>query len=158
MSINLKIGELAKRTGTPVETVRYYEQEGILPSPARSPGNYRLYTDDHVERLQFVRHCRSLDMTLEEIRTLLSFRDAPEENCGRVNALLDEHIGHVANRIKELKLLEQNLRKLRGLCRRAQLAKDCAILQSLGSFTPPSRESDVEHQNSRLRKTHTRRC
>ena len=154
MRVSLKIGELAKPAGTLVETVRYYEREGLLPEPARSKGNYRLYTGAHVERLQFIRHCRSLDMTLEEIRDLLRFRDTPDKDCGEVNALLDEHIEHVANRIAELRILEQSLRKLRNLCRKAQPAKDCRILQSLGS--PPEnllQSSNVQHRNNRLRKT-----
>ena len=133
MSNSLKIGELAKQTGCLVETIRYYEREGLLLEPARSEGNYRLYTNVHVERLQFIRHCRSLDMTLEEIRNLLRFRDAPDENCSEVNALLDEHIEHVSNRIKELRFLQKNLRRLRSRCEQAQAAKDCGILQSLGS-------------------------
>ena len=152
---SLKIGELAKRTGCLVETIRYYEREGLLLEPPRSEGNYRLYTDIHVERLQFIRHCRVLDMTLEEIRNLLRFRDAPDENCTKVNALLDEHIEHVSNRIKELRFLQKDLRKLRSLCERAQAAKDCRILQSLaGPARSPTRSSDVEHRNSRLHKTH----
>lgn len=149
----MKIGELAKRTGILVETVRYYEGEGLLPEPARTKGNYRLYTDTHVERLHFIRHCRSLDMTLQEIRTLLRFRDSPDENCGDVNALLDEHIEHVASRIKELKMLEQNLRRLRSLCRQAQAVKSCGVLRSLGSPAKNSLQgSSVEHR--RLSKTY----
>src|SRR4030081_767869 len=133
MNNTLKIGELAKQTGCLVETIRYYEREGLLLEPARSEGNYRLYANVHVERLQFIRHCRSLDLTLEEIRNLLKFRDAPNENCSEVNALLDEHIEHVSNRIKELRVLQKDLRSLRSLCERAQAIKDCGILQSLGS-------------------------
>lgn len=87
MNAGLRIGELAQRTGTQVETIRYYEREGLLPEPARSEGNYRLYDRAHAERLSFIRHCRSLDMTLDEIRVLLQFRDAPEQNCGEVNAV-----------------------------------------------------------------------
>jgi Cd(II)/Pb(II)-responsive transcriptional regulator len=155
MSQSLKIGALSKLTGTPVETVHYYEREGLLLEAARSQGNYRLYTDAHVERLQFIRHCRSLDMTLDEIRSLLRFRDTPGENCSEVNALLDEHIGHVASRIKELNLLGQKLRRLRNLCRKEQAIKDCGILQSLGNLAErPMNPSNVEHCNSRLRKTH----
>ena len=155
MSNSLKIGELAKRTSCLVETIRYYEREGLLLEPARSEGNYRLYTDIHVERLQFIRHCRVLDMTLEEIRNLLRFRDAPDENCSQVDALLDEHIEHVSNRIKELRFLQKDLRRLRSLCERAQAAKDCRILQSLaGPARSPTRSSDVAHRNSRLHKTH----
>lgn len=129
----LKVGELARLTGARVETVRYYEREGLLPPPARSEGNYRLYDNSHVERLQFVRHCRSLDMTLDEIRQLLAFRDAPERDCGLANELLDRHIGHVVSRIAELQDLEKQLKKLRGLCERAQAARDCPILQTLSS-------------------------
>jgi Cd(II)/Pb(II)-responsive transcriptional regulator len=129
----LKIGELAKHTGSQVETIRYYEREGLLPSPARSGGNYRLYGASHVERLQFIRHCRSLDMTLEEIRSLLAFRDAPEESCSAVNDLLDKHIGHVAARIKELQTLQKQLKALRGLCHSAQAVKDCEILHTLAT-------------------------
>ena len=155
MNNSLQIGELAKRTGCLVETIRYYEREGLLPNPVRSKGNYRLYTDIHVERLQFIRHCRVLDMTLEEIRNLLRFRDTPDENCSEVNALLDEHIEHVSNRIKELRFLQKDLRRLRSLCERAQAAKDCRILQSLaGPARSPTRSSDVAHRNGRLHKTH----
>lgn len=133
MQQDVKIGELAKRSGCPVETIRYYEREGLLPAPARSEGNFRLYGPTHVERLQFIRHCRSLDMTLNEIRNLLLFRDAPEQNCEEVNALLDSHIGHVADRIAQLKALETELKALRSLCHTAQAAKDCGILQSLSN-------------------------
>ncbi|MDB5839065.1 MAG: cadR [Herminiimonas sp.] len=129
----LKIGELAKRTGSAVETIRYYEREGLLTAPSRSEGNYRLYGARHVERLQFIRHCRSLDMTLDEIRSLLSFHDSPEESCSAVNGLLDKHIQHVADRIRELQALQKQLHALRGLCEHTQAAKDCEILQSLAN-------------------------
>lgn len=131
MQNQLKIGELAERTGCLVETIRYYERKGLLPVPARSEGNYRLYGDAHAERLQFIRHCRSLDMTLDEIRVLLGFRDAPDENCGEVNLLLDKHIGHVADRIDELTRLQCQLQELRKMCGVSQAAKDCGILQGL---------------------------
>ena len=91
----IKIGELATRTGATVETIRYYEKERLLPKPARSQGNYRLYNEAHFERLQFILHCRTLDMTLDEVRTLLQYRDKPDENCGEVNVLLDEHIDEI---------------------------------------------------------------
>jgi len=127
----LKIGALAAQTGSSVETIRYYEQQHLLPQPARSEGNYRLYGDEHVKRLQFIRHCRSLDMTLDEIRVLLNFRDTPDENCAGVNMLLDKHIGHVADRIKELKALQSQLKQLRSLCLTTQPAKECGILNGL---------------------------
>lgn len=87
----MKIGELAKATDTQVETIRFYEQEGLLAKPARTDGNFRIYENQHLERLIFIRHCRSLDMALNEIRQLLRFKDLPNENCGSVNNLLDAH-------------------------------------------------------------------
>ena len=131
----LKIGELAGQTGYTVEAIRHYERAGLLPKPARSTGNYRLYGSAHLERLQFIRHCRSLDMGLEEIRTLLAVRDEPEQSCDAVNAMLDLHITQVRARITELHALEQQLRDIRSLCGVSQAARDCAILQCLGS--PP---------------------
>lgn len=127
----MKIGELAKAAFTQTETIRYYEREGLLPEAARTDANYRSYDRSHLQRLAFIRHCRSLDMTLGEIRTLLRFKDAPEDNCGQVNQLLDEHIGHVAKRMKELKALEKELRALRLLCSSGQQAADCGILEGL---------------------------
>ncbi|WP_282183685.1 Cd(II)/Pb(II)-responsive transcriptional regulator [Herbaspirillum sp. ST 5-3] len=131
MQAALKIGELSKLTGCQVETIRFYEQEGLLPEPARSQSNYRLYGDAHVERLQFIRHCRSLDMTLDDVRTLLRLRDAPNESCGEVNAMLDRHIEQVSRRIAELKALQQQLKTLRRQCQTGHVVKDCGILQGL---------------------------
>ena len=127
----MRIGELARAASTPVETIRYYEREGLLPEAPRTAANYRVYGEAQLERLGFIRHCRSLDMTLDEIRTLLEFRDAPERNCETVNALLDEHIVHVAQRIAELQALERELESLRSLCRRARAARDCGILREI---------------------------
>jgi Cd(II)/Pb(II)-responsive transcriptional regulator len=152
MTTEMKIGDLARATRCPVETVRYYEREGLLPSPARTTGNYRLYGPAHVERLRFIRHCRSLDMTHDEIRTLLTFRDAPERQCNEVNALLDEHIGHVARRIGELRLLQQELKELRGQCVVVQTAGDCKIMQSLGRDSAAKRKSGDDH--GKLHRTH----
>ena len=127
----MKIGELATLTNTQVETIRYYEREKLLAAPDRSDSNYRIYGDAHAARLSFIRHCRGLDMTLDEIRVLLRFKDAPTENCFEVNALLDAHIGHVAKRIKELRQLETQLKLLRESCLGAQETQHCGILNEL---------------------------
>ena len=134
----MKIGELALAALTPVETIRYYEREGLLPQAPRSQGNYRIYGPEHVERLAFVRHCRSLDMTLDEIRVLLRFKDAPQAECGEVNALLDEHIGHVATRIRELRRLERQLKALREQCVDVREAANCGILNELTQSARPT--------------------
>jgi Cd(II)/Pb(II)-responsive transcriptional regulator len=131
MREGLKIGALAERTHCQAETIRYYEREGLLPVPPRSPGNYRLYGTAHVERLSFIRHCRSLDMTLDEIRTLLNFCDAPGSDCTQVSSLLDQHIHHVADRISQLRRLERQLKDLRGQCASPGQAARCGILQEM---------------------------
>lgn len=120
----MKIGELARRTDTNAETIRYYEREGLLGQPARSAGNYRLYTPDHLERLTFIRHCRSLHMTLDEIRALLRFQDAPRKNCREINEVLDGHLNQVAARIRDLRHLQRELKILRRHCEEAQRGID----------------------------------
>lgn len=131
--MELKIGELAKRSGCQVETIRFYEKEGLLPPAIRSQGNYRLYGDSHAERLLFIRHCRSLDMTLHEIRQLLLFKDAPQETCTEVNQILDKHIDHVGHRIHELTELQKQLTHLRSHCNNPTAGKDCGILHNLAT-------------------------
>lgn len=145
MNPSFKIGELAKMTDCPVETIRYYEREELLSEPARSDGNYRLYTQEHVERLTFIRNCRSLDMTLDEIRSLLALRDSPQDQCENVNALIDEHIQHVNTRVASLQALQEQLVDLRQRC--SEGAPDhCGILDRLeisGSVVA----ADVEHSH-----------
>ena len=127
----MKISDLAKAAHTQTETIRFYERKGLLPEAARTGANYRLYDASHVQRLAFIRHCRSLDMTLGEIATLLRFKDAPGDDCTGVNVLLDAHVGHVAQRIKELKALQKELRALRLQCATSQQAAHCGILSGL---------------------------
>lgn len=138
----MRIGELGRITGTPVETIRYYEREGLLAPPARTAGNFRIYGDSHAARLSFIRRCRSLDMALDEVRVLLRFKDAPNENCQDVNTLLDAHIDHVAARIRDLRALEAQLRSLRGQCQAAREAAHCGILQELSH---PSVQDAARH-------------
>ena len=139
----MKIGELAQAAQCSVETVRYYEREGLLAAPARTPGNFRVYGPEHLERLRFVRNCRALDMSLDEVRALLAFCDAPQADCGEVNALLDEHIEHVALRIRELQALAKQLKQLRAQCAAVSSADQCGILKAL-SFDEPGRAPGAE--------------
>ena len=129
--MEIRIGELARLTGCEVVTIRYYEKEGLLSEPARSSGNYRLYGEAHIEQLQFIRHCRTLDMTLGEIRALLGLRDNPAQDCSEVNALLDTHIQQVEARIEALLQLKQHLAALREKCAGIRPVKSCGILQGL---------------------------
>ncbi len=148
----MKIGELASATDTAIETIRFYEREALLPPPARSSGNFRLYETVHLERLQFIRHCRSLDMSLDEVRVLLQFKDRPDHDCGDVNALLEEHIDHVSRRIGELRSLERQLTELRERCGAARSVDQCGILSGLveGAHEP----SAMPKKRRRLKSVH----
>lgn len=133
MEKTCKIGELARQTGCAVETIRYYERAGLLPPPARSSGNYRLYGAAHAERLMFIRRCRSLDMGLADIEQLLALRATPDGSCGGVNALLDRHIASLAQRIAELESLRRQLLDLRSRCHETLTAKECGILHGIAA-------------------------
>jgi len=125
----MKIGELAAQAGCDVQTVRFYEREGLLEEPEREASGYRRYAERHLKRLQFIRHCRSLDIPLPEIRDLLAFAAAPEQSCSHVDALLDEHIDRVQLRLKALRTLEKQLVALRARCD-GDPSHSCAILES----------------------------
>ena len=140
MNRSFTIGALARDTECPPETIRYYEHEGLLPPAARTAGNYRLYGPAHLERLVFIRNCRSLDMTLDEIKQLLQFRDEPQSECGAAHALIDEHIVHIGERITELEQLQGQLQALRRHCQPVGDAKKCAILDRLEQKSPSSSE------------------
>lgn len=150
----MKIGDLSAQAGMPVETIRFYEREGLLPKPSRTTSNYRIYEGHHVERLAFIRHCRSLDMALDEIRALLALQAAPNESCEAVNKVLDEHIEHVAQRIQELTALKRQLVSLRGQCAQAKDVAHCGILSGLGqgeALDQPTGRQHVSASHSKRR-------
>lgn len=141
----MKIGELAQVAQTTVETVRYYEKEGLLPEPARTAGNFRLYGTEHVERLRFIRNCRALDMSHEEIHTLLDLADQPADGCGAINAVFDQHIAHVDERIRELTHLKAQLGALRERCVSEQAVNACGILQGLAAMETEAKPERHTH-------------
>lgn len=132
----MKIGELAKRTGCSVETLRFYEQKGLLEKPPRNGANYRSYDEASVNHIQFIRHCRSLDIGLDEVAQLLASRQAPEQDCTSVNTLVDRHIAQVAARIEQLTALRDELQAIRSRCTDSTSSRHCAILKELASTSP----------------------
>ncbi len=147
----MKIGDLAQAVGISVETIRFYEQKGLLSEPSRTSGNFRNYSDEHVERLTMIRHCRALDMSHEEIQVLLSALDQPAESCAAVNTVLDEHIAHVAHRIADLRALEKRLVALRQRCETPAAIGDCGIVHELatsdrGSLPRPHAHIGLAHE------------
>ncbi len=126
----MKIGELAKQAGCQVVTVRYYEKEGLLGTPERSEGNYRIYTSEDLERLRFIRHCRLHGISLSEIRELLTFRQKPTANCDWINTLIEKHIKSLDEQIASLQHLRSHLQDLAHKCQGGQ-GGHCGILRSL---------------------------
>jgi Cd(II)/Pb(II)-responsive transcriptional regulator len=127
----MKIGELAKKTGAKVVTIRYYEKEGLLADPERTGGNYRVYGKDDRERLEFIMHCRRHGMRLDEIRKLLAFRDHPRHDCTWVSGLVDAHIENVDEQIRSLEHLKYHLEELRRRCAGGHSGETCGIMRSL---------------------------
>ncbi|EPG7655034.1 Cd(II)/Pb(II)-responsive transcriptional regulator, partial [Acinetobacter baumannii] len=111
--MSLKIGELAKKVSCSVLTIRYYEKEGLIPSPERTQGNYRLYNEDYIDRLKFILNCRTLNMNLSEIKQLLSYKDTPNQNCSSINHLVDSHIKIIKENINSQQKLIQQLLDIR---------------------------------------------
>ena len=128
--MKIKIGELAKRAGCQVVTIRYYEKEGLLPRPERSEGNYRLYDSADVERLHFIRHCRLLGISLTEIKALLAFEENPTVKCDWINQLMAQHIATVDAQIASLQHLKHHLEHLQTQCAGGK-EHDCGIIESL---------------------------
>ncbi|ELT9549508.1 Cd(II)/Pb(II)-responsive transcriptional regulator [Enterobacter hormaechei] len=128
----MKIGELARKADCPVETIRYYEKEGLLQAPLRDiENNYRRYNNTHLEKLLFIRRCRSLDMTHKEIRALLLAMNNHGKDCGPIDAIISAHLTHVQHRIKELIALEIQLKELNNYCSSDRSVDECGIVQKL---------------------------
>jgi len=126
----LSIGHLAKATGTKVETVRYYEQVGLLPKPARTRGNYRTYTVEHLNRLSFIRRARDLGFSIEQIRTLLSLSYQKDRPCKAVDIIAREHLSKVERKIRDLQALRRELNNMIKQCGRGTIGQ-CRIIDAL---------------------------
>ena len=127
----MRIGELARKAGVDVQTVRYYEREGLLEAPARTGSGYRTYGPEHLERLNFVRHCRSLDMPLAEIGRLIALSGDQAVSCEEVDRLVRAHLERVRAKRVALQDLEQQLAVLSAQCASGHRVADCGILEEL---------------------------
>ncbi|WP_029032220.1 MerR family transcriptional regulator [Salinarimonas rosea] len=125
----LSIGDLSRRTGVKVPTIRYYESIGLLPAPARSDGGQRRYGRAHLERLGFVRHARDLGFEIEAIRELLAMAEDREGACGEAHAITRAHLADVEDRIARLSALRDELRAMLA-CDNGTVAQ-CRIIEVL---------------------------
>ena len=143
------IGQAAKLSGVSAANIRFYEKEKLIGRQGMGAGSYRIYSDEDVHQLRFIRQLRSLDMTLVEVRTLLGLDLRKKRDCQTARDTLDDHIGHVRERRQELKALEKNLINLRSRCDGQD--EHCHIIEALHA------QADVHVENvtsSKARKRH----
>ena len=138
--MDLSIGELARRTGVKVPTIRYYEQIGLLPAPPRTEGQQRRYDRAAVARLSFIRHSRELGFDVEAIRTLVSLQDDPDQSCATADQIAKTHLVEVEKRIASLTALRSELQRMVEECACGRVA-ECRVIETL---------ADSGHRHGRL--------
>jgi len=126
----LMIGALAKRTGTKVQTIRYYEDIGLMPAPERTEGGQRRYGAAALDRLAFIRHARDLGFGLDAIRELLDLSDRPDRPCSDVDEIARRHLADVERRIARLETLRLELGRMLAECGAGRVS-DCRVLEVL---------------------------
>jgi len=134
------IGEMARLSGCKVQTVRYYEETGLMPDPVRTIGNQRRYDEPALERLKFIRHCRTLGFTQDSIRELLSLSEDPNQSCAAVDALAGKHLVSVEQRIDQLETLRDELTRMIKYCAGGNVAQ-CRIIEVLADHS----QCEAEH-------------
>jgi Cd(II)/Pb(II)-responsive transcriptional regulator len=143
----MKIGEVSGHASVPVETIRYYEKIGLLLKPDRDASGYRVYRNAHLNRLLFIKRCRNLDMTQDEIRELIRLSENPEADCHEVDALLARHLSHVRDRLNELANLETALQQLQQACSKAGTVEECGIMGGLSSELSDLPDNNTDQRN-----------
>lgn len=128
----MRRGELARRTGCNLETIRYYEKIGLLPEPPRNSNGYRAYDDSHLRRLRFILRGRELGFGIDEIRGLLSLVDGGNQTCAEVKQRTELHLGDVRGKIADLQRMERVLARTAALCS-GEDVPDCPVLEALAS-------------------------
>jgi DNA-binding transcriptional MerR regulator len=134
----LSIGELSKRAGVKIPTIRYYEQMGLIAAPERSEGNQRRYSQGDLERLSFIRHGRDLGLPIEAIKELISLAGHPERPCADADRIAAEHLSAVREKIARLKRLETELERICGC--HADHIGECYVIQSLADHSLCNRD------------------
>lgn len=127
---NLTRGTLAKKTGVNIETIRFYEKIGVMPDPVRSGSGYRLYGESDLKRLSFIRRCRELGFSLDDVRGLLGLVDGGDYTCAEVHDISIVHLSEVRQKIRDLEKMERTLKEMVSQCDRG-LVPECPIIDAL---------------------------
>ncbi|GAA0787672.1 MerR family transcriptional regulator [Roseibium denhamense] len=133
--MDLSIGDLARKTGVKVPTIRYYEKEGLLDTPLRTEGNQRRYGASDLDRLRFLRHCRDLGLPMQAIRELMELSQHPNRPCNDANRIAEEQLTAIRARIAHLKKLETELVRITASCKGGSIAADCNVLKAFGDHS-----------------------
>jgi DNA-binding transcriptional MerR regulator len=133
----MKIGEVAKRSGTGIETIRFYEREGLLLQPARRPSGYRQYDDSTIERLEYIRRAKELGFTLAEIRELLDLSFASQGCCEHIRQRAEGKVADIETKIRSLQQMKRSLNKILSRCRSKNVAEDCPLVHKTKRKTTP---------------------
>ena len=133
MATAMKIGEVAERGGVNLQTIRYYEREGLLPAPSRLASGYRVFREDPIRRVRFIKRAQELGFTLAEIRDLLTLRVDESRSSGEVRSLAEAKIADIDGKIRSLIAMKQALTHLTDRCSGHGPASECPILESIDS-------------------------
>ena len=148
------IGRLAAHTGCKVQTIRYYEQIGLLPAPPRTEGNQRIYDNAAISRLTFIRHARELGFPLDAIRELLSLTDSPDQSCETADRIARAQLRQVESRMARLSALKTELERMVEQCRGGQVS-DCRVIEVLADHALCLHENHLAPKS--MKKRHPRR-
>jgi MerR family mercuric resistance operon transcriptional regulator len=127
---DLRIGQLSAATGCNIETIRYYERSGLLSAPPRTDGGHRVYGDDHLRRLNFIRRARELGFSLIDVRALLALVDREDGSCGEIRDMTMRHLIDVRAKLADLRRLERGLATMVAGCKGGG-ASECPVLDAL---------------------------
>lgn len=125
-----RTGQLSRRTGVHIETIRYYERIGLTPAPSRAANGYRQYDDDHLKRLNFIRRSRELGFTLKEIRGLLGLVDGGDVSCDQIRTITLQHAEDISGKLADLERMRDALLSMAAECEGGDVP-DCPILETL---------------------------
>ena len=130
----LSIGDMSRRTGVKIPTIRYYEQMKLIEAPERSNGNQRRYSKAELERLAFIKHARDLGLTIEAIRKLIDLSAHPDMSCAQADQIASEHLANIQSRIAQLKRLETELKRISSRCKTGTVGT-CYVIQALSDHS-----------------------
>lgn len=133
--MNFSIGDLSRRTGVKVPTIRYYEKEGLLEAPVRTEGNQRRFSERDLDRLGFIRHARDLGLPMAAVRELLELGSHPDQPCADADRIAAEQLSAVRRRIAQLRQLEKELARIAASCDGSQQVCDCNVLKAFGDHS-----------------------